>query len=76
MEFPRQEYWTGLPFPSPEDLPDPGIELLSPAQQADSLTLSHQESPRNILWKNMNELFGQPNALMILRLIDVKLEWL
>ena len=29
--FPRQEYWSGLPFPSPGDLPDPGIEPLSPA---------------------------------------------
>ena len=29
MEFPRQEYWCGLPFPSPGDLPDPGIELAS-----------------------------------------------
>ena len=31
MGFSRQEYWSGLPFPSPEDLPDPGIELRSPA---------------------------------------------
>ena len=30
MEFSRQEYWNGLPFPSPEDLPDPGIEPTSP----------------------------------------------
>ena len=37
MEFSRQEYWGGLPFPSPEDLPNPGIELRSPALQADSL---------------------------------------
>ena len=29
MEFPRQEYWSGLPFPSPGDLPNPEIELLS-----------------------------------------------
>ena len=36
MGFPRQEYWSGLPFPSPEDLPDPGIEPGSPALQADS----------------------------------------
>ena len=35
--FPRQEYWSGLPFPSPGDLPDPGIEPGSPALQADSL---------------------------------------
>ena len=37
MGFSRQEYWSGLPFPSPEDLPDPGIEPWSPALQADSL---------------------------------------
>ena len=37
MGFPRQEYWNGLPFPSPGDLPDPGIELQSPALQADSI---------------------------------------
>ena len=38
MGFSRQEYWTGVPFPSPEDLPDPGIEPGSPALQADALT--------------------------------------
>ena len=37
MEFSRQEYWSGLPFPFPEDLPDPGIEPESPELQADSL---------------------------------------
>ena len=37
MEFSRQEYWNGLPLPSPRDLPDPGIEPGSPALQADSL---------------------------------------
>ena len=35
--FPRQEHWRGLPFPSPGDLPDPGIKPGSPARQADSL---------------------------------------
>ena len=35
--FPRLEYWSGLPFPSPGDLPNPGIEPRSPALQADSL---------------------------------------
>ena len=38
MGFSRQEYWSGLPFPSPGDLPDPGIEPRSPAFQADALT--------------------------------------
>ena len=37
MEFSRQEYWRGLPFPSPGNLPDPGIESRSPALQADTL---------------------------------------
>ena len=36
MGFPRQECWSGLPFPSPGDLPDPGIEPVSPALQADA----------------------------------------
>ena len=37
MGFSRQEYWRGLPFPSPGNLPDPGIEAGSPALQADAL---------------------------------------
>jgi len=37
MEFPRKEYWSGLPFPSPEDLPHPGIKPGSPTLQADAL---------------------------------------
>ena len=41
--FSRQEYWSGLPFPSPGDLPNPGIEPRSPALQADALT---SEPPR------------------------------
>ena len=36
-EFSRQEYWSGLPFPSPEDLPNPGIKPRSPTLQADTL---------------------------------------
>ena len=37
MGFSRQKYWNGLPFPSPGDLPDPGIKHGSPALQADSI---------------------------------------
>ena len=37
MGFSRQEHWSGLPFPSPGGLPDPGIEPSSPALQADAL---------------------------------------
>ena len=47
MGFSRQECWSGLPCPPPEDLPDPGIEPTppaSPALQADSIPLSHQGS--------------------------------
>ena len=45
MVFVRQEYWNGLPFPSPGDLPDPGIKPMSPGWQVDSLPLSHLGSP-------------------------------
>ena len=37
IEFSRQEYWSGLPFPSPGDLPDPGVKPPSPALHVDSL---------------------------------------
>ena len=48
MGFSRQEYWSGLPFPSPGDLPNPGIVPVSPvvpALQADYLLLSHWRGP-------------------------------
>ena len=45
MGFPRQEYWGGLPFPSPGHLPDPEIEPASSAWQADCLPLSQLGSP-------------------------------
>ena len=41
MGFPRQEYWSGLPFPSPGDLPNPGIGPMSPVWQTSSLSLCH-----------------------------------
>ena len=47
MEFPRQEYWNGLPSPCPGYLPDPRVEPASLAWQAGSLPLSHQGSPYN-----------------------------
>ena len=46
MEFSRQEYWSGLPFPFPRNLPDPGIKPRSPALQADCLP---SEPPGNPL---------------------------
>ena len=48
MEFSQKEYWNGFPFPSPGDLPDPGIELKSSALQADSLLLNNKGSPYTI----------------------------
>ena len=45
MAFSREEYWSGLPFPSPGDLPDLGIEPRSPALQTDAYHLSHQGIP-------------------------------
>ena len=44
VEFVKQEHWSGLPFPSPGDLPDPGIEPASAAFQADSLLSEPQWS--------------------------------
>ena len=46
MEFSRPEYWSGLPFPSPGNLPNPGIEHRSPALQADSLPAEPPEKPK------------------------------
>ena len=48
MEFSKQEYWSGLPFPSPGDLPDPEIEPGSPALQADALPSEPQGSPSEV----------------------------
>ena len=48
MGFSRQEYWGGLPFPSPGDLPNPGTESRSPTLQADSLTAEPQGKPHGI----------------------------
>ena len=45
VEFSRQEYWRGLPFPTPGDLPDPGIQPMPPALRADSLPSESPENP-------------------------------
>ena len=45
MGFSRREYWSGLPCPPLGNLPYPGIKLMSPALQVDSLPLSHQRNP-------------------------------
>ena len=48
MGFSRQEYWSGLPFPSPGDLPDPGIEPGSSTLQADALPSEPPGNPGNL----------------------------
>ena len=55
MEFSRQEYWSGLPFTSPGDLPDPWIEPGSPALQADSLPSEPPgKDPRSCIYMPTN----------------------
>ena len=54
MGFSRQEYWSGLPFPSPGGLPDPGIETGCPALQADSLAVwATREDHLLIYWHKL-----------------------
>ena len=62
MRFPRQEYWTGLPFPSPGNLPNPGIEPMSPALAGGSLLLRHLGS----IYKKHSSVFLMSTFLRIL----------
>ena len=57
LGFSRQEYWSGLPFPSPGDLPDPGIESRSPTLQADALTSDPPENQKNAKLKFGNWVY-------------------
>ena len=59
MEFPRQGYWNGLPFPSPGDLPNPGTEPGSPALHADSLPIEPPGKPEHCLLLILNNLIAQ-----------------
>ena len=57
MGFLRQEHWTGLPFPSPGDLPDPGIQLASRALQVISFTNQATREaplPEGVVYKDLN----------------------
>ena len=56
MGFSRQEYWSGLPCPPPGDLLDPGIEPGSSTLQAESLPLSHWESPEVFYYTTKNQV--------------------
>ena len=61
MGFSRQEYWSGLPFSSPEYLPSPGIEPRSPALQADSLPTELQGKPT--MWETSVQSLGWEDPL-------------
>ena len=57
--FSRHEYWSGLPFPPPRDLPDPGIKPMSPVSSpmhADSLLLTHWGSPHTYTLLNLKQI--------------------
>ena len=76
MALSRPGHWSGEPFPSPGNLPDPGIEPGSPALQAGSLQLSYQGSPRllfflierrNILSSPQSQTFLRPTSSISVR---------
>jgi len=75
--FPRQEYWSGLPFPSPGDLPHPGIELPSPALASGFFTTEPPGKPNpplsilNNAWKRILDLFGQMGEVTVLVCIRI-----
>ena len=56
MEFSRPEYWSGYPFPSPGDLPNPGIKPRSPALQADSLPAEPPGKPLQLIGRHSTEV--------------------
>ena len=60
MGYSRQEYWSGLPFPSPGDLPDLGIEPRSPSLQADALTSEPPGKPSKMVGGTKSHLESNP----------------
>ena len=68
MGFSRQEYWSGLPFTSPGDLPDPGIEPRSPTLQADPLP---SEPPGNPM-TNLNSILKSRDVILPTKMCIVK----
>ena len=75
MEFPRQEYWSGLPFASPGVLPYPGIKPMSPTLQADSL-LSEASGNRGIKdeMSNQHVLKSESNKIFYLNSVWMKIQ--
>ena len=65
MGFSRQEYWSGLPFPSPGDLPDPGMKHRSPALQADALPSEPPQSKFDArYWMLGASALGRPRGMV------------
>ena len=60
MEFPRQEYWSRLPFPPPGDRPNPGIEHRSPAMAGEFFTIEPSGNPEA---KNSYQMLKIPNTI-------------
>ena len=68
MEFSRQEHWRGLPFPSPGDLPDPGIEPGSPALKADSFLAEPPRKPKFLLVMVNNLFYHIPVTWQVVKI--------
>ena len=75
MGFSRQEYWSGLPFPSPGNLPNSGIEPRSPALQADALTSEPPGKPQ----ENRAYIFSgwliNKSLNLLIAILEVKRQW-
>ena len=70
MDFSRQEYWSGLPFSSPVDLPDPGIKPTSPALQVDSF-LSEPPGKPSVLEVDLYNLPVEIDAVLTVCVMKV-----
>ena len=81
MGFSRQEYWSGLPFLPPGDLPDPGIESMSPALQVNSLPVEPPGKPPcnfhiYLILKNLMNIWGDQFSCLLLKpAFTVGLNW-
>ena len=67
MEFSRQEYWNGLPFPSPGDLPDPRMEPRSPASAGRVFTTELPEKPDIPLHRLKSQVLAVSHAILSVR---------
>ena len=80
MGFSRQEYWSGLPFPSPGDFPNPGIEPRSPTFPADTITSEPPGKPRTVLQEELktplyHSIINLPSFLITNTFSDYKTDY-